>query len=290
MYYKFTPLADPEAVRLWQRTLCESLGLKGRIILSKDGINGTVGGPIDAIKKYRRITREFPAFKDIDFKWSDGVGDDFPRLAVRVRDEIVTFGVPDEITLDANGIVGGGQHLSPLEVNQLAEERGDDVVFFDGRNEFEARIGRFKNAVVPDIRTTPDFVKELESGKYDHLKDRPIITYCTGGIRCEVLSLIMRNRGFNEVYQIDGGIVRYGETFKDKGLWEGSLYVFDKRLKMDFSDSPAVLGDCQNCGLPDNHFHNCDISTCRTRIILCTDCTDGGVAVICPDCRLARPS
>ena len=277
-------MADPEAIRLWQRTLCESLGLKGRIIISKDGINGTVGGPIDAIKKYRRITREFPAFKDIDFKWSDGSGDDFPRLAVRVRDEIVTFGVPNEIILSDNGIVGGGQHLSPTEVNQLVEDRGD-VVFFDGRNEFESRIGRFKNAIVPDIRSTPEFVSELESGKYDHLKDKPIITYCTGGIRCEVLSLIMKNRGFNEVYQIDGGIVRYGETFKNNGLGEGSLYVFDKRLKIDFADNPAILGTCQSCGRADNQFHNCDVASCRTRIILCNDCTNASKgSILCPDC------
>jgi UPF0176 protein len=171
----------------------------------------------------------------------------------------------------------------------LVEERGDDVVFFDGRNEFEARIGRFKNAVVPDIRTTPDFVQELESGKYDHLKNKPIVTYCTGGIRCEVLSVIMKNRGFNEVYQIDGGIVRYGETFKNAGLWEGSLYVFDKRLKMDFSDTPQILGTCQWCGNPDNQFYNCDISTCRTRIILCTDCTSSTPNVLCPDCRAMQP-
>lgn len=271
-------------MRLWQRTLCESLGLKGRIILSKHGINGTVGGPIDAIKKYRRITREFPAFKDIDFKWSDGIGDDFPRLAVRVREEIVTFGVPDEIVLDSEGIVGGGTHLNPTEVNQLVADR-DDVVFFDGRNEFEARIGRFKNAVVPNIRTTPDFVKELESGKYDHLKDKPIVTYCTGGIRCEVLSVIMKNRGFQEVYQIDGGIVRYGETFKNSGLWEGSLYVFDKRLKMDFASDPAILGSCQSCGEADNQFYNCDVATCRTRIILCQMCVEASPDVLCPTCR-----
>ena len=264
--------------------MCESLGLKGRIIISKDGINGTVGGPIAAIKKYRRITREFPAFRDIDFKWSDGIGDDFPRLAVRVRDEIVTFGVPDEIILDSTGIVGGGTHLTPVEVNQLASER-DDVVFFDGRNEFEARIGRFKNAIVPDIRSTPDFVAELESGKYDHLKERPIVTYCTGGIRCEVLSVIMKNRGFQEVYQIDGGIVRYGETFKNDGLWEGSLYVFDKRLKMDFAENPVVLGACQSCGASENQFYNCDVATCRTRIILCNQCIEASTGVLCPNCR-----
>jgi UPF0176 protein len=223
LYYKFTPLLDTEAVRLWQRSLCEQLNLKGRIIISKDGINGTVGGDITKVKKYIRVMREYQTFADIDFKWSDGEGNDFPRLAVRVRDEIVTFGVPNEIVVNENGIVGGGQHLTPEQVNELVEERGDDVVFFDGRNEFEARIGRFRNAVVPDISTTPDFVKELESGKFDHLKEKPVVTYCTGGIRCEVLSVIMKNRGFKEVYQIDGGIVRYGETFRNKGLWEGSL-------------------------------------------------------------------
>ena len=95
LFYKFTPLADPEAIRLWQRTLCENLELTGRIIISKDGINGTVGGSLSAIKKYRRSTCGFAPFRDIDFKWSDGIGGDFPRLAVRVREEIVTFGVPD---------------------------------------------------------------------------------------------------------------------------------------------------------------------------------------------------
>ena len=229
---------------MWQRALCERLNLKGRIIISKHGINGTVGGSLESIKKYLRVTREFPAFKDIDFKWSEGKGDEFPRLAIRVRDEIVTFGVPEEIQVDENGIVGGGIHLKPEEVNQLVAERGEEVVFFDGRNAFEARIGKFKNAIVPMVGTTPNFVQELESGKYDHLKDKPIVTYCTGGIRCEVLSMVMKNRGFKEVYQIEGGIVRYGEKFRDGGLWEGSLYIFDQRLKMDFSKSVSILGTC----------------------------------------------
>jgi len=106
--------------------------------------------------------------------------------------------------------------------------------FFDGRNAFEAEIGRFKNAVVPDIQTTHDFVAEIESGKYDHLKDKPIVTYCTGGIRCEILSAVMLNRGFKEVYQIEGGIARYGQKYRDAGLWEGALYVFDNRMAVSF--------------------------------------------------------
>ncbi|KRO46324.1 MAG: hypothetical protein ABR75_03785, partial [Acidimicrobiia bacterium BACL6 MAG-120924-bin43] len=270
LFYKFTPLADPEAIRLWQRALCERLDLNGRIIISKDGINGTVGGSLASIKKYVRVTKEFPAFKTIDFKWSDGIGDDFPRIEIRVRDEIVTFGVPDEIKVDETGVIGGGVHLKPAEVNQLVAERGDDVIFFDGRSAYEARIGRFKNAVIPDVETTPDFVAEIESGKYDHLKDKSVITYCTGGIRCEVLSVIMKNRGFKDVYQIEGGIVRYGEEFRDKGLWEGSLYVFDRRLKIEFSDDAKVLGTCNLCLAPTAQFHNCSNLACHKLTLVCS--------------------
>ena len=281
LFYKFTPLADPEAIRLWQRTLCENLELTGRIIISKDGINGTVGGSLSAIKKYRRSTCEFAPFRDIDFKWSDGIGGDFPRLAVRVREEIVTFGVPDEIVVDENGVVGGGIHLKPEEVNELVAKR-DDVVFFDGRNAFEAKIGKFRDAIVPQTETTRDFISELESGKYDHIKDKPIITYCTGGIRCEVLSVIMKNRGFKEIYQIEGGIVRYGEKYRDRGLWEGSLYVFDARLNLEFSPSASVIGECDYCQSDTSHFHNCELSDCRKRILLCESCFEQHPIPRCP--------
>ena len=284
LFYKFTPLADPEAIRLWQRTLCETNALRGRILISKDGINGTVGGSLNQVKRYIRVMKDFAPFKDMQYKWSEGNGDEFPRLQVRVRDEIVTFGVPEEIVVDENGIVGGGIHLSPAEVNELVASRGDDVVFFDGRNEYEAAIGKFRNAVVPPIETTPEFVRVLESGVYDHLKDKPIVTYCTGGIRCEVLSLIMKNRGFKEVYQIEGGIVRYAEKFKDAGLWEGSLYVFDRRFKLDYSKDTKVLSTCHMCDTPTSEYHNCSNLTCRRRTLVCLTCTAQIDEVFCHDC------
>lgn len=284
LFYKFTPLVDPETIRLWQRELCERWDLTGRILISAHGVNGTVGGSLKSVKKYIRTTREFAPFKDIDFKWSEGTGEDFPRLEVKVRPEIVTFGRPEEIKVDDVGIVGGGTHLSPHEVHELVAQR-DDVVFFDGRNAFEARVGRFKGAVVTDAQTTPDFVAELESGKYDHLKSKPVITYCTGGIRCEVLSVLMKNRGFQEVYQIDGGIVRYGETFKNDGLWEGSLYVFDRRLVTDFADGALVLGTCDYCEAPTKDFYNCSINTCRKRTLACEVCALTTPSVTCVDCR-----
>ena len=272
LYYKFTPIKDPLVVKLWQKTLAESLGLKGRVLISHHGINGTLGGDINDLKKYIKAIKEFPGFKGTTFKWSDGERDHFPRLSVKVRDEIVAFDAADELRVDENGVVGGGKHLKPKEVNKLVEERGEEVVFFDGRNAHEAAIGKFKNAVVPDTRTSRDFIKELESGKYDDLKDKPIVTYCTGGIRCEILSSLMKNRGFQEVYQIDGGIVKYGESYGDKGLWEGSLRVFDDRMIMDFSDEAKTIGVCSHCGGATNNYENCAWANCNDLVLICLHC------------------
>jgi UPF0176 protein len=274
LYYGFAPVADPKAVMLWQKTLCASLNLKGRILISEHGINGTLGGDMEDLKKYCRATKDYPGFGKIDFKWSDGTGNDFPRLSVKARKELVAFTTPNEIEVAKSGIVNGGKHLKPHQVNQLVEERGDEVVFFDGRNAFEAKIGKFKNAVVPDVQTTHDFIAELESGKYDHLKDKPIVTYCTGGIRCEILSAVMINRGFQEVYQIEGGIVRYGERYRDKGLWEGSLYVFDGRMNVDFSDEAKTIGVCECCGGATKEFRNCQNLGCKDLVLLCDSCNE----------------
>ncbi|TQL40383.1 UPF0176 protein [Homoserinimonas aerilata] len=267
LFYCFTPLADPEAIRLWQRDLCESLGLGGRILLSPHGINGTVGGELAAVKRYVRKTREYAPFSGIDFKWSEGTGDDFPRLSVRVRPELVSFGAPDELQVDEGGVVGGGERLTPAQLHELVAQK--EVTFFDGRNAFEAQIGRFADAVVPDVEATRDFVAELDSGAYDHLKGSPVVTYCTGGIRCEVLSSLMVKRGFSEVYQLDGGIARYGEEFGDSGLWEGSLYVFDKRGSVQFSPDAAVIGECHACGAPSSSMRNCHDLSCRTQLVVC---------------------
>lgn len=272
LFYGFTPVADPEALRLWQKLLCESLGLKGRVLISQHGINGTLGGNISALRKYAHATKEFQGFGKINFKWSAGSGDHFARLSVKTRKELVAFASPDEITVDSSGITNGGKHLKPAEVHKLVEERGNEVVFFDGRNAFESKIGRFKNAIVPNVDTTHQFISELESGKYDHLKDKPIVTYCTGGIRCEILSAVMINRGFQEVYQIQDGIVGYGKTYKDKGLWEGSLYVFDKRITVDFSDQAKIIGVCEACSGATKNVIDCPRPGCRDIVLLCSKC------------------
>jgi len=276
LFYVFTPLPDPDAIRLWQYTLAGSLGLRGRIIISRHGINGTLGGDVRELKKYVRGTRGYGPFHGVDVKWSegrarpDGSSADFPRLSVRVRDEIVTFGVPDELEVDRDGVVEGGTKLSPEELHALVAQK--DVVFFDGRNRIESEVGRFRGAVVPGVETTREFVAALDSGVYDHLKGTPVVTYCTGGVRCEVLTPLMRRRGFTEVYQLDGGIARYGQAFGDDGLWEGSLYVFDDRMTTDFSDHPAVVGTCDTCGTPSSRVVDCIDSACIRQVVRCEPC------------------
>ena len=274
LYYKFIPVADTKMTMLWQKELCVKLNLKGRIIVSMHGINGTLGGDIENLREYKREMNRSVIFKGISYKWSDGNGDEFPRLSIKVKPELVAFDKPDEIKVDEKGVIGGGKHLKPEQVNALVAERGDDVVFFDGRNAYEAKVGRFKKALVPDTKTTRDFVTELDSGKYDDIKDKPVVTYCTGGIRCEALSVLMKNRGFKEVYQMDGGIVKYGEKYGDESLWEGSLYIFDDRMSHKFSDKAVDIGECVHCKGKTSNFENCADVSCNRLVLICKNCVD----------------
>lgn len=287
LYYIFTPLSDPKAVTLWQKALTESLNLKGRILVSHQGINGTVGGETDDLKTYIKTTKQYEGFKDILFKWSDGSRDDFPRMSVKTRRELVGFRNSEaEFEVDKNGVVGGGIHLKPKQVHELVEKYSDDVVFFDGRNAHEAKIGRFKNAVVPNTNTSRDFISELESDKYDHIKNKKVITYCTGGIRCEVISAMMKKRGFKDVYQIDGGIVKYGEEYGDDGFWEGSLRVFDKRMTVNFSDKAAVIGQCSHCSGKTSNFENCAHMECNDLVLICEKCKENPDLLFhTPECK-----
>lgn len=272
LYYKFVPVKDPQMTMCWQRELCTRLNLKGRVLVSEHGINGTLGGDIENLRQYKREMNKSVVFKNITYKWSDGSGDDFPKLQVKVKNELVALNAADEIVVGESGITNGGKHLKPKQVHELLKERGNEVVFFDGRNKYEAEIGKFKGAIVPDTDTSRDFAKELEDPKYDDIKDKPIVTYCTGGIRCEVISAMMINRGFKEVYQIDGGIVKYGEQYGDEGEWEGKLHVFDGRMLHQFSDQAKDIGVCIHCQDKTSNYINCANKQCNKLVLVCAVC------------------
>jgi UPF0176 protein len=273
LYYKFVALPDPETVMFWQRNLCERLNLKGRIIISSQGINGTVGGNIEDVKMYVRDMNKHPLFKGTEFKWSQGSRDDFPRLSVKVRSELVTL-APDE-TFDVFNSTKG---LRPKAWHKYLEEHPDAIVL-DARNDYESDIGAFKgkNVIKPKIKNFRDIKPELEKLP----KDKPILTYCTGDIRCEYLSAYMKHKGFDEVYHLDGGIVKYGQEFGDDGLWEGKCYVFDKRLNVAFSESSKDIGACVHCRSNTSNHENCANKTCNRLVLVCTNCADNDLCEQC---------
>lgn len=278
-FYVFTPLADPEAVRVWQLQLAGSLGLRGRVLLSTHGINATLGGDITVLKRYVHGLREYPPFRRARIAWSTGRALDdgvttalFPRLSVKVREEVVTFGSAGELEVDEDGVVGGGTRLSPEELDDLVSS-DPDVVLLDGRNGIEHDVGHFRGAVRADVETTREFVGLIESGAWDHLKQTPVVTYCTGGIRCEILTPLLRRRGFEQVYQLDGGIARYGQRFGDSSLWQGSMYVFDGRTTVEFSEDAAVVGRCDRCSAATRRVVDCADGACVRQMVRCETCT-----------------
>ena len=266
LYYKFVPVNDPETVKLWQRNLCEKLGLKGRIIVSEHGINGTLGGDLKQLKRYTREMNEHSLFKKTQFKWSDGGATDFPRLSVKVRPELVTL-APGENFDVFNSTKG----LKPKQWHDYIE-KNPDVLILDARNDYESEIGAFKgkNVIKPKIKAFRDIKPELEKLP----KDRPILTYCTGDIRCEYLSAYMKHKGFDEVYHLEGGIVKYGQEFKDKGYWEGKCFVFDNRLNIAFSEEAKDIGACIHCDDRTSQHQNCANPACNLFALVCEGCSD----------------
>jgi UPF0176 protein len=272
LFYKFIEVKDPTKLMNAQKQLCSSLNLRGRILISSHGINGTLGADQKSLDRYIKSNNSNPILNDIQYKWSDGQVDIFPKLSIKVRDEIITFGSTDEIKVDNHGVIGAAKHINADKLHELIAKKGDQVVFFDGRNSYESTIGRFKNAVLPNVSNTKDFLQEIKNPKYDYLKDKIVVTYCTGGIRCEILSTLLINRGFKYVYQLEGGIVSYCEKYGDNGLWEGSLYVFDRRMVIDYSDKTKKLGNCVFCSNKTNRYINCANKVCNLLFLSCNEC------------------
>lgn len=270
LYYKFTPVSNPDEVRKWQTILCAELGLNGRIIISEHGINGTLGGNVEALECYIESMESYKEsdFSSIEYKWSDGQYGDFPKLSVKVRAELVTLGPDEEFDVFNKGI--------PLRPEQWHDylEKNPDATVFDARNTYESRIGKFKGAITPEINSFRDIKPELE--KLD--KSKPLLTYCTGDIRCEYLSAYMKHKGFKEVYHLDGGIVKYGEKYKDDGFWQGKCYVFDRRVSLSFSGKSKDIATCDYCESKTSITDNCSIKSCNARYIHCTDCN----SLLCP--------
>ena len=265
LFYKFCSLDNLLAVRLWQEELCRRLGLRGRIIISTQGINGTLGGSIANLKAYKKALNEIPGLRGIDYKWSDGSAADFPKLSIKVRSELVTLTAKEEFDP-----LSSSTALSPQQWHQYLEKHPQTLVL-DARNHYESELGYFKapNLIKPAIKT----FKEIKQVIKKLPKDKPILTYCTGDVRCEYLSAyMMQSLGFDRVYHLDGGIVKYGQVYADRGFWHGKCYVFDRRMKIGFSPLATDVAECLVCRSKTSEQVNCD--DCNRQLVVCTVCQE----------------
>lgn len=270
LYYKYTAIADPKAEKDTQVELCKTLNLKGRIIVSHEGINGTVEGEAESCAEYMKTMLARPGFSDIDFKKSEGTGIAFPRLSVKVRSEIVSasFGAED---------INPAQFTAPyITAEKLHEWIHSDKEFYivDMRNDYEHKVGFFKDSVLPPLKNFRDLPKVLP--QLEHLKNKTVVTVCTGGVRCEKASGFLLNHGFKEVYQLQNGIVTYMEKYPNEDFL-GKLYVFDGRVTMGFNtDAPnhVVVGKCERCGKPSDNYVDCGYLYCKgnRHFICCNNC------------------
>ncbi|ANE48385.1 sulfurtransferase [Paenibacillus swuensis] len=281
LYYKFVNIPDAEQYAADHLAFCKELQLKGRILIADEGINGTVSGTLEQTEQYMRDMHANPLFADMVFKVDPSEGHAFQKIFVRYKKELVTLRY--EEPLDPNAL--SGHRLKPKEFHDYLLR--DDVIVLDGRNDYEYDLGHFRNAIRPDVETFKEFPQWIRE-HMDDFKDKTVLTYCTGGIRCEKLTGVLLNEGFKDVYQLDGGIVTYGKDEEVKGrLFDGKCYVFDERISVPINrtDEDIVVGKCYHCHKPADHYINCGDDTCHRQHIVCEECAESHEGFCSPECQ-----
>jgi UPF0176 protein len=269
LYYKYVQIDNYEEFAAQHLKFCKGLGLKGRILVAEEGINGTVSGTVEQTQAYMDAMHQDPRFADMWFKIDESSDHAFKKMFVRPKKEIVTFRLEDDV--DPNETTG--KHLAPKEFYELLQQ--EDVIVLDGRNDYEFEIGHFRGAIRPDVkafREFPDWIRENLS----QFKNKKVLTYCTGGIRCEKLSGFLVKEGFEDVYQLHGGIVTYGKDPEVKGqLWDGKCYVFDERISVPINQvEDVIVAKCHHCGKSEDRYVNCANPECNIQHVCCPECED----------------
>lgn len=282
LYYKYVPIMDYESFADEHLKFCKELGVLGRIVVAEEGINGTVSGTVEQTEAYIRELRTDSRFEDMWFKIDEVPYHTFDKIHVRAKKEIVTWRFDSDI--DPNTITG--KHLSPEEFYTAMQS--EDVIIVDGRNDYEYDLGHFKGAIRPEVRSSREFPDWIRNNLSQY-KDKKILTYCTGGIRCEKLSGYLLSEGFTDVSQLDGGIVSYGKDPVVQGKdFEGECYVFDKRISVAVNHvNPTVISDCYYCGTSTPRYVNCAHKGCHRTFFCCEKCEEAHVRSCSPECETA---
>ncbi len=263
LYYKFYPIEDPKQFCLEHKEKCVDLKLKGRVYIAREGINGTLAGSVEAINQYKKFLLSLPGFAQTEFKEDASLFLPFQDLRVKTREEIVALKA--SVPVDPNQETGG-KYLDPLEWRKALEE-DQEITLLDVRNNYESQIGHFKGAIKPDVENFFDFEKWLDQAELD--QNKKVLMYCTGGIRCEKFSVLMKKKGYKDIYQLRGGIINYAQ--KEKGAYfKGKCFVFDDRLAVVVNPNEQVpISCCEITGIPCDQYLNCANIECN-RLFICS--------------------
>jgi UPF0176 protein len=284
LYYKYTFLEDAELYAQRHLKFCQQIGIVGRILIAEEGLNGTVSGTQEQCEAYKSFVESDPRLQDIHWKTDEVDELSFSKIHCRYKPEIVNSGLGQNV----NPLEKTGVHLSPSEFKEMKDQ--PDVVVLDVRSNYEHELGKFKNALTLDIdnfREFPDKIDELSS-----LKGKKILTYCTGGIKCEKASAFLLSQGFEDVYQLHGGIINYGKEVGGVDF-EGSCYVFDNRVRVEVNQiNPTIITKCLNCGHTTNRMVNCANPHCNEHFVQCSSCgfdLQGNCSTQCSMTHNVRP-
>jgi UPF0176 protein len=267
LYYKYTEIENPVEYMAQQRELCERLGFKGRVLIAKEGINGTLEGTVEATEEYIKYMHADPRFADMQFKRSAGTGEAFPKLKVKVREEIVSthLGKKEQ---DIDPRITTGKYLSPDELHAWFES-DKEFYIVDMRNDYEFKAGYFENSLFAPFANFRSVLEQLKD-----MEDKTIVTVCTGGVRCEKASGFLVANGYNDVYQLHGGMHTYMEKYPNQHFL-GKLFVFDGRMLVGFNTDSAqhvIVGRCDMCGKSNENYVNCSNLACHKLMIACEEC------------------
>lgn len=265
LFYKYVQIENPAEIVDRHLEWCIANDIMGRVFFANEGVNGTVSGTIENIEKYKKHITAFPGLENIWFK-EDYVDEHaFKKMHVRLKHQIVNGDLTDV------SLTNGGKRLLPEELLKFYEEKKDFVII-DTRNWYESKIGKFRNAITPPMKNFREWKKVVDEDLKD-FKDKTVVTYCTGGIRCEKASAYMVESGFKDVYQLDGGIFNYIKQFPDTH-WQGGMFVFDERRVVNPNSNEELkhVAECYFCGKPTSYYINCHNLDCDKIIVSCHEC------------------
>ncbi len=265
IFYKYITIENPLELQKKYLELCTRFKLKGRTIIAQEGINSTLEGTVEDTENFLKEFLQDSRFSDIFVKRSEGTGNSFPKLSVKVRPEIVATRFPPEI----DPRIQTAPYLSPEELHTWYE-KNENFVVVDMRNSYEFSSGHFKNSLDTKMDASRELPEKIDTIK-DKTQGKKILTVCTAGVRCEKMSAYLLHAGFKDVYQLDGGMHSYIEKYPD-GHFEGTLFTFDNRLVMDFGGNRKIIGRCKRCDDKTEQYQNCANAECNMLFLICNDC------------------